>query len=83
MVEAFLLATIGMFSGLALAWAGIRELHALAPANLPRLDSIRMDAFVLGFGALAGVATAVIFSLAPAWRASRPTLINALRSSTG
>jgi predicted permease len=82
-VEAFLLAAIGTLFGLALAWAGIRELHALAPANLPRLDSIRMDAFVLGFGALAGVATAVIFSLAPAWRASRPTLINALRSSTG
>jgi predicted permease len=82
-VEAFLLAAMGALFGLALAWAGIRELHVLAPANLPRLDGIRMDAFVLGFGALTGVATAVIFSLAPAWRASRPALINSLRSNTG
>jgi predicted permease len=83
LVEAFLLAASGTLLGLALAWAGIQELHVLAPANLPRLDSIRIDAFVLGFGALAGVATAVIFSLAPAWRVSRPTLINPLRCSTG
>lgn len=81
--EAFLLAAIGTLLGLALAWAGIRELHVLAPANLPRLDSIRIDVFVLGFCALAGVATAVIFSLAPAWRGSRPTLMNALRCATG
>jgi predicted permease len=81
--DAVLLAAVGTLLGLALAWAGIQELHVFAPANLPRLDSIRIDAFVLGFGALAGVATAVIFSLAPAWRASRPALINALRCGTG
>ncbi|HEY4050869.1 MAG TPA: ABC transporter permease [Acidobacteriaceae bacterium] len=80
--QVFLLVTGGILLGLALAWAGIHELRTLAPANLPRLDSIRIDAFVLGITILVGVAAAGIVVLAPAWRASRPELMNALRSST-
>ncbi len=81
LLEAFLLAAIGTLSGLGLAGAGIHELRVLAPANLPRLDNIRIDALVLGIAALVGLAAAVIFVLAPAWRASRPELMNALRWS--
>src|SRR6185312_4727949 len=43
LTEAFLLAALGAVGGLALAWAGIRELLAVAPANLPRMDTIRID----------------------------------------
>jgi predicted permease len=80
--EAFVLATIGTLLGLGFAGAGIHELRLLAPAHLPRLDTIRIDGFVLVFATLAGLATAVLFSLAPAWRASRPALMNALRCSS-
>jgi len=38
--EALLLASLGTAIGLGLAWAGISELRAIAPANLPRLDSV-------------------------------------------
>ena len=62
--------------------AGIHELRALAPANLPRLDNIRMDRFVLGYTALAGLEAAAIFGIAPAWRASRPELMDVLRGRT-
>jgi len=82
LTEALLLALTGTTIGLVLAWAGIRELRALAPANLPRLDSIRIDGAVLGFTALAGLAAAVLFGLAPAWRATLPALMNVLRGSS-
>jgi len=82
LTEASLLAAMGTLVGLGLAWAGIHELRVLAPANLPRLDDIRIDAAVVGFTALAGLAAALIFSMAPAWRAWRPGLMNVLRGSS-
>src|SRR2546421_364010 len=82
LTEAFLLAAIGALGGLALAWLGIHELLVIAPANLPRLDTIRIDSVVLAFTALAGVLAATIFGLASAWRASRPNVMNVLRGTS-
>jgi putative ABC transport system permease protein len=79
LTEACLLAVMGTTLGLVLAWAGIRELRALAPTNLPRLDSIHIDGTVLGFTAIAGLMSAVVFGMAPAWRATLPALMNVLR----
>ena len=79
LAEAVWLASLGMLAGLALAWAGIKELRALAPADLPRLDTITIDMPVLAFTALAGLAAAILFGMTPALRASRPRLMNVLR----
>jgi predicted permease len=79
--EALLLAALGTAAGLALAAFGIQQLRAIAPANLPRLDQIKIDPEVLGFTALAGLAAAAIFGLVPALRASRPDVMNMLRGS--
>src|SRR5205807_4142633 len=49
LAEAFLLAGLGGAVGLGLAWLGIHELRVIAPANLPRLDTIHIDARVLIF----------------------------------
>ena len=76
--EAIWLAALGTLGGLALAWAGIKELRALAPADLPRLDTITIDTSVLVFTALAGLAAAILFGMTPAVRASRPRLMNVL-----
>jgi predicted permease len=81
LVEALLLAGAGAVIGLGLAWLGIRQLLAIAPANLPRLDSIKLDPVALAFTALAGLAAAVIFGLPPALQASRPDVMNVLRGS--
>src|SRR5215471_8593048 len=78
LAEAVWLAALGTIGGLALAWAGIRELRSLAPADLPRLDTITIDTSVLVFTALAGLAAAVLFGMTPAVRASRPRLMNVL-----
>jgi putative ABC transport system permease protein len=82
LAEAFLLAAIGAVAGLGLAWLGIHELLVIAPANLPRLDTIRIDSVVLAFTSLAGLLAAAIFGMASAWRASRPDVMNVLRGTS-
>lgn len=79
LAEAIWLAVLGTLGGLALAWAGIKELRSRAPADLPRLDTITIDVSVLVFTALAGLAAAILFGMTPALRASRPHLMNVLR----
>jgi putative ABC transport system permease protein len=81
LAEAGLLALSGALLGLGLAWAGIHELRAIAPASLPRLETIGIDAAVLGFTAMAAVAAAALFGLAPAVRAARPSVAALLRAS--
>ena len=70
LTEALMLAATGSVLGLGLAWLGIHELRLMAPANIPRLDSIGFNGQVLAYTALAGLATAIVFGMAPAWRAS-------------
>src|SRR5437667_5745645 len=82
LTEAFLLAAMGAVAGLGLAWLGIHELLVIAPANLPRLDTIRIDSVVLAFTAVAGLLAAGIFGMASAWRASRPNVMNVLRGTS-
>ena len=81
LAEALLLAGSGAALGVALAWAGIRELLSIAPASLPRLATVRIDPTVLGFTALLGLVSAALFGLAPAVRATRPDLIDVLRGA--
>src|SRR5438309_3651422 len=82
LAEAFLLAAMGAVAGLGLAWLGIHELLVIAPANLPRLDTMRIDSVVLAFTAVAGLLAAGIFGMASAWRAWRPDVMNVLRGSS-
>ena len=82
LAEALLLTAIGAAIGVALAWAGIRELLALAPANLPRLGTIAIDPAVLFFAATISLAAVAIFGLTPAWGAFRLELMHVLRGSS-
>ncbi|HET9424766.1 MAG TPA: ABC transporter permease [Gemmatimonadaceae bacterium] len=78
--ESLVLSLIGAAAGLGLAYAGIKVLVALAPENLPRLDLVRIDPWVLGFATLAAVVAAGLFGIMPALKASKPDLAEALRS---
>ena len=80
--EALLLATIGALGGLGIAWFGIHELLAIAPAHLPRLDTIQIDSTVLIFTVISSLFAAAIFGLAPAWRAARPDVMIVLRGTS-
>ena len=79
--EALVLAGIGSLVGAGLAWLGIHQLRVIAPANLPRLDSIAIDPAVLAFTAMAGLAAAAIFGMAPAVNAAQPDVMHVLRAS--
>ncbi len=82
LAEAVLLTALGAAIGIALAWAGIRELLALAPANLPRLGAIAIDPTVLAFTAAISLAAVALFGLTPAWGAFRLELMSVLRGSS-
>ena len=80
--EALLLGAIGAAGGLGIAYAGIQELRNIAPAGLPRLDTIEIDSTVLVFTIIASLVAAAIFGLAPAWRAARPDVMMVLRGTS-
>ena len=78
LMEAIVLTGIGTIAGVALAWVGIRQLLALAPANIPRADTVAIDSVVLIFTALVALAAAALFALVPAMSAFRMDLVPAL-----
>jgi putative ABC transport system permease protein len=81
--EAVLLSTLGGVAGVALAGWLVQLLVALAPAELPRVDDIRIDVAVLVAAGAMVIASALAFSLGPAIAASRQRdLHNALRSGS-
>jgi hypothetical protein len=63
-----LLAILGGVLGVGLAYFGLRWLVAVAPANLPRIDEVHVDARVLWFATLISLLTAILFGALPAWR---------------
>jgi putative ABC transport system permease protein len=81
LAEAIVIAALGTVVGVGLAYLGIYELLWIAPANLPRLNAIRIDLQVLGFSVLAGLLSAVLFGIVPAVRTASPNLIKILRTS--
>src|SRR5438132_2781361 len=80
LTENALLALAGGALGLAVAAGAVRIFVAFAPAGVPRLDEIQVNATVLG-GAVAITSIAMlIFAVAPAVITSRVELERALRS---
>lgn len=80
LVESALLAAIGGLAGLVLAWVGIQTLLPLVPDGvLPPNARPAIDPAVLGFGILATLTTALLFSAVPALQAARQDPAGALR----
>jgi predicted permease len=70
MAENSLLALVGGAVGVLLSLGGIRLLLRLAPSDVPRIDQVGLNATVLSFALLVSLASAVVFGLLPALRAS-------------
>jgi putative ABC transport system permease protein len=79
MTESVLVSAIGGLIGLGLAAWGVDVLIASAPDSIPRIQEVGVDARVAGFTALVSLATGLVFGLAPALRASRAPLNDALK----
>ena len=79
--ESVVLAAVGGAAGLLLAQFGIDALIQLSPEGLPRAASVSLDGTVLAFTGVASFAAALVFGVLPAWKASRPDVMDVLRSS--
>jgi putative ABC transport system permease protein len=79
LTESLLLSVAGGIIGVLLAWQSMGVIRALSPANLPRIDSISIDARALAFAFGVSLVAAIVFGLAPALRAVSGNLIDGLR----
>ncbi len=82
LLETLLLSAVGAIAGLVLAAWATAALVALAPADIPRLDTIRIDGRVLAFTTGLTVLVAVLAGLLPALAAARETASVFLREGT-
>lgn len=71
LTESLVLAAAGGVVGLGLALVGVSALTRLLPADFPRVEGVVLDLRVLGFTLAAVNATAIVFGLMPALRATR------------
>jgi putative ABC transport system permease protein len=83
LVEGGLLALGGAALGVLLAQGGIQFLLALQPENLPRLERVRIDGFVLGFTTGAAVLAALVSGTLPALHGTRVDLAASLKERGG
>jgi len=74
LAESVVLALAGGVVGLALAWASIRLLRTMAPAELPRVDEIGIDLTVLAFTLALSVLSGAVFGLFALLRFGRPAI---------
>ena len=78
LVESVLLGLMGGALGVGLAYAGLRVLLAIGPANLPRLSEISLDARTFAFTAVLSLLSSVLFGLIPALKYTGPRISAAL-----
>lgn len=79
LTESLLLAVGGALLGLAIAYAGVSGLVALAPDNVPRVDDVQIDATVLCFTLAVTLVTGLLFGIVPALRTSKMDLHETLK----
>jgi len=70
LTESVLLAVVAGLVGLGLATVGVDALLALAPAGIPRIDDVGVDASVLAFTLGAAILTGLAFGGMAAWPAA-------------
>ena len=81
LTETLLLSVAGGALGIWIAGLAVKWLVRMAPANIPRLDEVHMDARVLVFAVAISMATGALFGILPAWRITRAQPIEVLKSA--
>lgn len=70
LTESFVLTACGAALGLLLAFVAVRYVSTMRAVSIPLLHTVRIDASALLFTAIAALATAILFGLAPALQTS-------------
>jgi predicted permease len=81
LVESVMLGLMGGVAGMGLAYAGVRFLTDVGPANLPRLSEISIDARTLGFTLVISALSGLLFGLISAFKYAGPRTSLELRSA--
>jgi predicted permease len=82
LVESILIGVLAGITGLAIAFATLRGLTLMLPADTPRLADIGLHWHVFLFAGVASVLTGVLFGLVPALKMASPDLQQTLRSGS-
>jgi predicted permease len=80
LTESVLLSLAGGGAGLLIAEWSLYTIRTVNPGNIPRLEAIEIDGWVLAFTFGVSVITGIVFGLAPALRAVRLDLNTALKA---
>uniref|UniRef100_Q021V1 Permease n=1 Tax=Solibacter usitatus (strain Ellin6076) TaxID=234267 RepID=Q021V1_SOLUE len=81
LVESVMLGLMGGALGMVVAYAGLRLLVAIGPANLPRLNEISMDAPAFAFTLVLSALAGLFLGLIPAFKYAGPRISGALQSA--
>lgn len=82
LTESLILAAVGGIAGLFVARLGVQAIVALSPPALPRIEAIRIDAWVLLFAFLITAMVGIAVGLVPALAASRASLHDSLQGAS-
>jgi putative ABC transport system permease protein len=82
LIESVVLSVIAGACGLLIATWGVAGLLAIAPKQIPRVDTVRVDGTVLAFSAILSILTGIVFGLAPALAASKTDLTESLKEGS-
>lgn len=80
LTEHLVLALIAGAGGLLLAVIGTKVLSSMAPPDIPRIEQVGIDWWVLGYTLLISVVTAMFSGLLPVWKVSGTSLTGALQA---
>lgn len=80
LTESTILSVVGGALGIWLGNLALEWFVSVAPASIPRLNEVTIDARVMGFAIAVTLATAILFGALPAWRIGRTQPIDALKS---
>lgn len=79
LTESLILALLGGGLGLAAAYWAVLSFVRMGPQDIPRLGTVTLDGSVFAFAAGVSLLTSLLFGLAPASRASKLELGDALK----
>lgn len=79
LTESLLLSLIGGVAGIATAVGTLGFILRFVPANVPRLNEVRIDWVVLAFALLISLLTGLMFGLAPALHSAKSALVSGIR----
>ncbi len=82
LTESIVLALGGGALGLLLAYVSILAIRVLGPQSVPRLSDVSIDGTALLFTFVVSVASAILFGMAPAGRASAVDVQNTLQDTS-